>query len=326
MATRSCPACGAQYVASVRRCIDCDVVLSDDPVPVPAGAGDEGDPAPGPVGVPVGEGDRVGYELEGWGNQLKVSLEGMLEQAGIRRMWESGALVVPAEFEEAVDALIATVEGHDVDDLADAEEQVAFEIEDLDAETAAELDAQLILRGLTHAWSDDGELLVAAADEDEVSLLIDTLFEALADDQSEDAGGDGLAANEALSDLYLVLDRLVSAPHDAKLADRVGAVAATIGELAVPYGFAATEWTALQHDLTELRALLDGDPALADPPAPDDEEPGDEPGDEPADDAPDDAAPEDDEDGVDEDGVALTWSERISEDASHLRDRVRGWI
>ena len=35
---------------------------------------------------------------------------------------------------------------------------------------------------------------------------------------------------------------------------------------------------------------------------------------------------EDDEDGVDEDGVALTWSERISEDASHLRDRVRGWI
>ena len=299
MATRSCPACGAQYVASVRRCIDCDVVLSDDPVPVPAGAGDEGDPAPGPVGVPVGEGDRVGYELEGWGNQLKVSLEGMLEQAGIRRMWESGALVVPAEFEEAVDALIATVEGHDVDDLADAEEQVAF---------------------------DDGELLVAAADEDEVSLLIDTLFEALADDQSEDAGGDGLAANEALSDLYLVLDRLVTAPHDAKLADRVGAVAATIGELAVPYGFAATEWTALQHDLTELRALLDGDPALADPPAPDDEEPGDEPGDEPADDAPDDAAPEDDEDGVDEDGVALTWSERISEDASHLRDRVRGWI
>ena len=139
-----------------------------------------------------------------------------------------------------------------------------------------------------------------------------------------------IAANEALSDLYLVLDRLVTAPHDAKLADRVGAVAATIGELAVPYGFAATEWTALQHDLTELRALLDGDPALADPPAPDDEEPGDEPGDEPADDAPDDApddaAPEDDEDGVDEDGVALTWSERISEDASHLRDRVRGWI
>ena len=33
MATRSCPECGSQYVASVRRCIDCDVVLVEDAAP-----------------------------------------------------------------------------------------------------------------------------------------------------------------------------------------------------------------------------------------------------------------------------------------------------
>ena len=30
MATRVCPNCGSQYVASVRRCIDCDVSLVDE--------------------------------------------------------------------------------------------------------------------------------------------------------------------------------------------------------------------------------------------------------------------------------------------------------
>ena len=34
MATRICPECGAQYVASVRRCIDCDAMLVDEVGPV----------------------------------------------------------------------------------------------------------------------------------------------------------------------------------------------------------------------------------------------------------------------------------------------------
>jgi hypothetical protein len=302
-------------VASVRRCIDCDVVLSDDPAVV--ATTDDGTVAgdglaDGGGGMPVGEGDRVGYELEGWGNQLKVSLEGMLDQAGIRRVWEAGALVVSADDETAVDALIATIEGGDVADLADVDEQVAFEIEDLDADTAAELDAQLIARGLAHAWSDEGDLLVAAADEDEVSLLIDALFEALADDDRGVGDGDGLAANEALSDLFLVLDRLVPAPHDAKLADRLATVAATVGGLSVPYGFGAGDWTALHEDLAALRALIDADPT--------DEVDGDEPTAEPT------ADPTDEVDGeVDGDDV-LTWADRISLAAEELRDRVHGWI
>ena len=318
MATRSCPACGAQYVASVRRCIDCDEVLTDEPRATPSGDdGDDGGDA-GRIGLPVGEGDQIGYELDGWGNQLKVSLDGMLDQAGIRRVWEAGALVVPAEFEEEVDALIATVEGHDVDDLDEAEEQVAFEIEDLDAETAAELDAQLIARGLPHAWSDDGELLVAAAHEDEVSFLIDTLLEALADEEADVLDSDdGLAANEALSELYLVLDRLVSSPHDAKLAERLGAVASTIAGLAVPYGFAASEWVALQDEVAALTGLVDADPAAAEA-STDEPEDTDEP------DEPDDT--DEPTEPVEADDAPRTWAERVSEAAAELRQRVHGWI
>lgn len=301
-------------MASVRRCIDCDVVLSDDPTPVAAtddGAGAGG--ADGGGGVPVGEGDRVGYELDGWGNQLKVSLEGMLDQAGIRRVWEAGALVVSADDEEAVDALIATVEGRDVVDVAELDEQVAFEIEDLDPDTAAELDAQLIARGLAHAWSEEGELLVAAADEDEVSELIDALLDVLAEEGAVDGvgDGDGLAANEALSDLFLVLDRLVPAPHDAKLAERLASVTATVTSLPVPYGFGAGEWAALHADLGALLALLDADPALDEDLAEDAvaEDPG-----------------EGDDDRDDDEDEPRTWADRISRAAAEIRDRVHGWI
>ena len=82
MATRVCPQCGSQYVASVRRCIDCDVVLVDQPADA-----DGSEPATAVGATPVNRGDEVAYELEGWSNQLKLSLEGMLDRASIRRVW-----------------------------------------------------------------------------------------------------------------------------------------------------------------------------------------------------------------------------------------------
>ena len=107
MATRTCPDCGAQYVATVRRCIDCDITLADEILTAGAPADDDAVSS----GAPVGAGDQIGYELDGWGNQLKVTLEGMLDRAAIGRVWEAGALVISVADEEAVDELIATLEG-----------------------------------------------------------------------------------------------------------------------------------------------------------------------------------------------------------------------
>lgn len=239
MATRVCPKCGSQYVASVRICIDCDVALIDEVDPaVPEGA-----PA-----APVGDGEQVAYELPGWGNPLKVSLEGMLDRAGIRRAWESGALVVPAEFEEEVDRLVATVEGGEVDELTDDVAQIAFEIEGLGRDELADLDARLIAAHLGHAWDEHGALLVAETDEDEVASLIDQVLHGPAEGDEVD----GLAAQQALSALYVAVDKLMKDPGDAKDRDRFLTAAETVGTLPVPYGLSGPDWEQLTGDVDTL--------------------------------------------------------------------------
>lgn len=260
MATRTCPDCGAQYVATVRRCIDCDVVLID--VVAADAAGAEPSSA-----SPMGDGDQVGYELAGWGNQLKVSLEGMLDNAGIARAWEAGALVVSANDEAAVDDLIATLEGGDIDDLDDDVVRVALEIEGLDAEGHDELDARLLADAIWHAWDDEGALVVAEDDEERVLEIIDEVL----DEEVQGDGSDGLAAQEALSAAYVAVDRLIKGPHERKLAAAYVQAAERLTVVDVPYGFAASTWVELVEEAGALAravrphaGLVDGDGAEAD--------------------------------------------------------------
>lgn len=279
-------------MASVRRCIDCEVVLVDQV------AGDEGPAVIEPS--PVGDGDRVSYELEHWGNQLKVSLEGMLDQAGIRRLWEVGALVVAADDAEVVESLIETVEGRDVEDLQEMEEQLAFEIEGLDAEDVAELDARLIAAGIAHAWSEEGELLVALDHEEAVSAIVDAVVEGEVDDEV-----DGLAANQVLSDIYVALDRLVKAPTDHKLIQRLTDAAEPLKDIGVPYGFAAQEWAELKQEVADVVAVASGQ--------------------EPEDDGAVDAYIDDD-DGEQSDEDEMTEEDRFVQRAQELREQLLAWV
>jgi hypothetical protein len=248
MATRVCPQCGSQYVASVRRCIDCDVVLVDD-------VGPDGEAA-ATVATPLGEGDQIAYELDGWGNQLRVTLSGMLDLAEIPHVWEVGALVVAAPHEEAVDEFIAAVEGGEGEELDADVPQVAFEIEGVSADELAELDAELIAAHIPHAWQETGELLVPEVDEDTVADLIDAVLNP--SDEHED---DGLATHAALDRLFVVVDKLGKDPTDRKLIDRYESAAADLDGLGIPYGMSGADWSTLLAQVEEVRLLVTGDPA-----------------------------------------------------------------
>lgn len=228
-------------MATVRRCIDCDVVLVDE------GTAATEDAATA-AGSKLGDGDQIGYELEGWGNQLKVTLEGMLDKAGINRAWEAGALVVSAVDEDAVDDLIATLEGGDVGDLGDGMPRVALEIEGIDADGHDELDARLLADGISHAWDDEGALVVAEEDEERVLAIVEDVLDGPPEED------DGLAAQQALSALYVTVDRLAKHPHDRKPATAFVVAVAGLADLGVPYGFTATAWEEL---VAEAEALAD---------------------------------------------------------------------
>lgn len=249
MATRTCPNCGTQYIATVRRCLDCDAALVDDDgsdVGAGAGAGSTGD-------------RQAAFGLSSWGNQLKVTLEGMLDRAGIPRAWESGSLLVPAAFTDEVADLIATVEGHDAGPGADDAVTVALAIEGLDRAGHDELDARLIADSIAHAWNDDGDLLVAETDEERVLALIDEVFEL--DETDLD---DGLVVADALSALYVAVDRLVKRSTDTRLRNRFVDAAETLGGLGVPYGFSGEAWADLSGAVADLADRAAADPAADD--------------------------------------------------------------
>ena len=239
MATRVCPECGSQYVASVRTCIDCDVALVDQVDPDAPAA------APAPL-APSRQDEQVEYELAGWGTSLKESLEGMLDRAGIRRAWEANALVVPAVFEAEVDRLVATLEVG-VEELSDDVAQVAFEIEVLEPDELSDLDARLIAAHLPHAWDGDGSLLVAEDDEDEVSAIIDEVLASVVEEEV-----DGLAVQEALSTLYVTVDRLMKDADDVKQRGRFLQAADAIVGFPLPYGLSDADWGRLTSDVAAL--------------------------------------------------------------------------
>jgi len=259
MATRICPDCGAQYVATVRRCIDCDVVLVDEAAPEAEGEATS-------AGAPLGDGDQVGYELDGWGNQLKVTLEGMLDRAGVPRAWEAGALVVSAQHEEVVDDLIATLEGDELPDLDDDVAKVALEIDGLDADDHDDLDARLLAQSVPHAWDDQGALVVAADDEERVLAIIEESQE------RTDEAADGLAASEVLTALYVAVDKLVKSPQDRRPATAFVRAAADAEGLGIPYGFGAEDWASLTDEVAALAVLVAPFADEAAPPAADADE------------------------------------------------------
>jgi hypothetical protein len=257
-------------VASVRRCIDCDAMLIDE-------VGPEGEVVAA-TATPLGEGDQIAYELDGWGNQLRVTLSGMLDLHGIAHVWEVGALVVAAPHEEQVDELIAALEGSEGEELDPDVPQVAFEIQDVSADELVALDAELIAAHIPHAWQETGELLVPVESEEDVAGIIDAVL----NPPEEDATGDGLATHEALDALYVAVDKLGKDPSDQKLVARYTAAAEGLEGLSVPYGMTGNEWDALLEQVAELRSVLDGTAALE---APDAADPDDGDGVEDADDA-----------------------------------------
>ena len=71
MATRVCPECGTQYVASVRRCIDCDAMLVDE-------VGPEGEAVP-PAAKQMAEGPQIPSVCTARGNTMRATLTDIVD-------------------------------------------------------------------------------------------------------------------------------------------------------------------------------------------------------------------------------------------------------
>jgi hypothetical protein len=94
--TTFCPSCGAEYLAGVTMCTDCQVPLDQ------------------PLAVDINEveGDQVVYDLSDWGQDERAQVERLLTGAEITHRWEVGTDLVVLEADaDGVERLLDEVEG-----------------------------------------------------------------------------------------------------------------------------------------------------------------------------------------------------------------------
>lgn len=115
----------------------------------------------------------VRYDLADWSLEERVELVELLADAEIRHDWDGNELLVPAENETVVDAILDEVEDDDHDAPRSLEGELEeFELEGWTQADRMEFAATLVERGIGHRWEDD-LLLVGIDDADTVEDLLD---------------------------------------------------------------------------------------------------------------------------------------------------------
>ena len=208
-----CPRCGAEYPElapfehtslhragpATSQCRDCGVAVAKEDFP-----------------ILEPDDDQVAFVLDDWPVEFRGEATAVLADNGIPYRWEAGfALVVPAEMEDRVDALLDEAEAAAEEGLADDDEDDDYDEED-DADDDGDEDDDAL----------EGE--VVDADDEE------------GDDEVEEDGGD--EAQQAMSDLYLVSDRLKDQPWDDALRAEMTQLATQVNALLPPYGIDRRLW------------------------------------------------------------------------------------
>jgi hypothetical protein len=127
------------------------------------------------------------------------------------------------------------------------------------------LNASLDEAGIAFGFDENDDLVVLEEDEERVETVLDQVdynfsldAEDVADDDEDAADeDDGLAAQDAMSELFVAADRLMHDPDDSAGVLRLTDAATTIEAIGLPYGFAPGVWADIVERAAGLRGLLE---------------------------------------------------------------------
>ena len=350
MTVMVCPACGAEYVASVAVCADDGTLLVESEADemeaeiaedVARAEDREKADLDGEEVDDESTGDQVAYELGEWDNQSRVLLDQLLVGAGIHHVWEVGTLVIRTEDEDRTDELVEQVEVTTQPLLDPDKDQVVYDLDGWPDEKRSALADSLGEADIPFGFDENDDLVVHEEDEEKITPVLDQVDfnfsvdgDAIAEDDRDDAveEADGLEVQDTLSDLFVASDRLL---HGARDKDGVlGLVrgAEAVARYALPYGFAPGTWAEIVERSGALRALLEGEPADADGSAVAADDEGQDVDDEVVAEADADGEEGDDAESDDDDDVAIealvqpTEDEVIAAAARELRELLRQYV
>jgi hypothetical protein len=262
MPSRWCVLCGGEYVAGVLECAECLVPLVDEQPLAAEAVGDEDEA-------------QLAYDLDELATSDRFDLDRRLAEAGIAHAWDAESLIVREADEKVVDALVDEVA--DAAGLGGDQGVVGYELGDWPESRRDELSSVLESAEIAFEWEDEtNDLVVNVDDADRVEAIIDSLEypDQLPVDADEVAGGgdgtegrgaggagvdDGLAAQEAMSELFVASDRLMHDPEDHEGVLAAVDAARWAEALALPFGFTPAVWNDLVGQAKALRLALEGE-------------------------------------------------------------------
>jgi hypothetical protein len=256
----------------VLECAECLVPLVDDQPLAAEAVGDEDEA-------------QLAYDLDELATSDRFDLDRRLAEAGIAHAWDAESLIVREADEKVVDDLVDEVA--DAAGLGDDQGVVGYELGDWPESKRDELTSVLESAEISFEWEDEtNDLVVNVDDADRVEAIIDSLeypdqlpvdvddaagTESLAGGEgggggrggaAGGAGGgadDGLAAQEAMSELFVASDRLMHDPEDHEGVLAAVDAARWAEALPLPFGFTPAVWNDLVGQAKALRRALEGD-------------------------------------------------------------------
>jgi hypothetical protein len=201
-------------------------------------------------------GDERVFDLVAWPPEALQLVRSLVEGAELEHRWEAGKLVVAAPQRQEVQELLDEVVAASHPRLEADEDRVAYELADWPAAELRELEVALDQAGILAEWTEEGDLLVYAAEEERVDALFDELGLHGPDDRIPLEGEE---LTRLLNDVYLSTDRLSRDARDpAAVVDAVTG-AREVAEVAPPPGFDERAWEQLTAQLGGLREMLESE-------------------------------------------------------------------
>jgi hypothetical protein len=207
--------------------------------------------------------DHITYDVSEWAGASRTMLDALLVGDDIPHFWQGTELYVKNEYERRVDELIDEVLDSATPALEADRDKVVYEVASWSAALQSGLAESLGVADIAYEWSESGDLLVYAEDEERVDSILDSMPDP-EDEELSDA--DGLAVQDVLSKLFLATGTLRRSPTDSDAVIDAVDAANRLEHLSVPFGFEPPVWRGIVDEALALRELLDGngDSAVSD--------------------------------------------------------------
>jgi hypothetical protein len=200
--------------------------------------------------------DHITYDVSEWAGASRTMLDALLVGDDIPHFWQGTELYVKNEFERRVDELIDEVLDSASPALEPGRDKVVYEVASWSAALQSGIAESLGVADIAYEWSESGDLLVYADDEERVDAILDSMPDP---DDAELSDADGLAVQDILSKMFLATGTLRRSPTDSDAVIDAVDAANRLERLSVPFGFEPPVWRGIVDDALALRELLEGD-------------------------------------------------------------------